>query len=58
MPFVPNIRKSPKEVKKDRDFFLAPCYKINISLKTYRNNVCVVIRLSNLQRALNRDKIF
>ena len=32
MPFVPNVRKSPKEVKKSRNFFLAPCYKISISL--------------------------
>ena len=23
MPFVPNVRKSPKEVTKSRDFFLA-----------------------------------
>ena len=58
MPLVPNVRKSPKEVKKSRDFFLAACYKISISLQICWNNVCLVIRLSSLQRALNWDKVF
>ena len=35
MPFVPNVRKSPKEVKKSRDFFLAPCYKLIVFLRKF-----------------------